>query len=1607
MRPRPTIWIVLCLLLLAAGAWLFWPHAKRVVVEKFTPPIAGAFHPASTAPQIFFPKTVSTNSAQAVAAAKTNQFPYRLSNTRKTIGELVNDRRAILLENALIETGAKLNLPIPKNLQAQGDPGAYIVQANGPISAAFRAMLAAAGAQIVSYIPNNAYLVRISAGGANSLAANSLAQSVIPYEPYYKVQSSLLAFDQKPLPADAVLNLGLFTDNPATTVQQIEKLGGIILSQDSSPFGPIVRVQPPANWTALAQLPGVQIVEANHSRKLANDLSRVTTGVSPDTTSGITNNYLGLTGKNVIVEVNDSGIDATHPDFSLTGTAQSPGTTPPSRVTGDAAGSLTDTDGHGTHVGGIIAGNGSQSLNPVNVGAMAEGSVSNADFRGKAPLATLFAMNLNNSDRTLQEKAALTNALISNNSWGYGGDNTYDLAAASYDAATRDALSGITGPQPVLFVFAAGNDGEIVNNGGNGNENGGGGTPDSISSPATAKDVISVGALEQMRNITNLVTALDGTSNAVWQAGTSTNSEVADYSSRGNVGIGTEGTFGRYKPDVVAPGSFVVSTRSQQWDEAAYYNPTNVFENDADGQLVDTSALNYYTFPFVVPNNAVSVSIQILPNALSPNPFPANMPIYVSLNNFPDPTDSSTYDFVTTKDNVTIPTDGGAGYLQSIISNFGGFNFGVGDSVTNPVNYDLRAEMTTTNDLGNYFTVLSNLNDTLGPFYRYESGTSMAAADVSGVLELMQDFFTNTLHTTPSPALLKAMLINGARPTGFYNFQVDNPINIEGWGLVNLPNSIPAGLTNTTASATNAFFFVDQSPTNALATGDSRTYQISLSPGATTVPLRFTLAWTDPPGNPAAAIKLVNNLDLIVTNMDNPTNPVVYYGNDIGANQVFNTQENPTNGSANLDAINNVENVFLPANVGTNFTVVINGAAVNVNAVTASTNTVQDFAFVISSGNGSNTNGFSITASPASSNPTGGQRITIDSSTNASPMLNQFVGASAPLLGTNTVPFGTSTNEQVTVGQTNQWHFYIWTNYCGANAAFITFLPPTLAIPRSEVFADSDADSTRPEADIDLYVTTDPGLTNLNPVTIVNCITNPQVGASIGSSFSGAALDRGGSEFVVDTNSTARQVYYIGVKSEDQMGSEYAFLGICSETPFSGLDGNGNESATFYPVEIPDGDATHPGFTNSLALTIYPIEIQRVVLTNTLTQQNAGDLVISVNHSTVANGDDSVVLLNHDSPSGSGTFTDIYDDSGEGDITNSQPADGPGSLNTFIGQSGMGIWLLHASDNAPNFVGNIQGNLFIQPHLPLETGSTNTVAPGGWFYDFIDVPDGYTNLTVFATNITATPPTPPVQLFLNVGAQPTLTSFLLEADLTNPPTLNPGNSISYGPPLQPARYWVGVFNPSSTPQNVFVRAMLNGAAAAPQQTDVDTNGPVLIDDAVTTNTIFVSATNQIVSVNVGLVVNHPRISDLTFTLVSPTGQRVLLMENRGGLTATNLGDVFFTTNSFAPVTASGGSLPETNSFNVGETSGSFTITYDMFNAPDEMVVYYGTNNFTAPIFDTGMTNGSNTVSVSFGPGTSTFVTIIMNQFGNTNGLHDGVDLHRWQLAAKLQLSHVH
>ena len=177
----------------------------------------------------------------------------------------------------------------------------------------------------------------------------------------------------------------------------------------------------------------------------------------------------------------------------------------------------------------------------------------------------------------------------------------------------------------------------------------------------------------------------------------------------------------------------------------------------------------------------------------------------------------------------------------------------------------------------------------------------------------------------------------------------------------------------------------------------------------------------------------------------------------------------------NIDTINNVENVFLPSPfVGSSYSVTVLGYSVNVNAVTAQTNnTVQDYALVIACGEGEVTNAITVTASPFVSNPTGDQDITVvgvnangmstNADSNGGVFFNQLAGASTPLLGTNQVDAITNysgTDSVLTLGMTNQWHFYVvQNNTTFSNAAFVTFLPDTLSMPRMGVYVDRDAKS--------------------------------------------------------------------------------------------------------------------------------------------------------------------------------------------------------------------------------------------------------------------------------------------------------------------------------------------------------------------------------------------------------------------------------------------------------------------------------------------------------------------------------------------------------------------
>ncbi|MEJ5236907.1 MAG: S8 family serine peptidase [Limisphaera sp.] len=1546
MRARPFIWLAASLTLFAASLAI-WRWAERA---RGAVPPASTGAAASSAPQVldatpralrlsFGDRLLSSTSSSGPALPSRKEL--RLRNASHLPETWLRLPTAILLENALVDTAAGQPPAIPPHLQAQGDPGAYIVQRKGELTAAFQAQLRAMNATVVAYIPNNAYLVRASREVAERLRLHPDVQAVLAYEPYYKLRGELLprAVMRAPLPLGERLHVAVFEDARAQVSEALTGLGARLVAEEPSPFGPVMIVEPPPDrWLDLALLSGVQLLEIATDRVPANDLGRVTLGVAP--TPVAPDNWFGLTGTNVLVNVNDSGVDATHPDLA-------------GRMLALRPEDLSDPNGHGTHVIGTIAGTGEMSPTVAN----ASGSPMPAEpgqFRGVAPKARVFVQPVLMEQRparagarpilpdsVLQEQAARTNAFISNNSWHYGGNTGYDLAAARYDAATRDALPGVPGSQPLLFVFAAGNFG-------NGNPSGLGGEADSIRSPGTAKNVITVGSIEQPRQIDAEVVLCrpfdTGTNNielcvtnTPWREDTDSRDQVAAMSSRGNTGIGVEGEFGRFKPDVVAPGQWVVSTRSQQWDEDAYYNPTNVYGDEFTGLVVPPGEVNRYSV--FVPFNAVQLEIELLPHPESPVPFPG-LPIFVRAGEFPTAAD------LAGTNRVSIPPDLTPDLSPRDVS----WNIGVGNPTAVAVTFNLRITLRTTNDLGNELEVRRQLNATLAPWYRYESGSSMAAAHVAGTLALMQEFFESRGRTN-SPALMKALLINGARSLNpVYDFEVRTLHNYQGWGRVNLPTTLPPALTNTTPPNRGAMILYDQNPTNALVTGDRHLRRLTLTEAARALPLRVTLVWTDPPGNPVAGVKLVNDLDLVVTNVDTGE---VYFGNDIPGgsdfNQPWRTNEPPT-----TDMINNVENVFLAPPLGTNYVVAVIGRRVNVNAVTAHTNNIaQDYALVISSGDGDLEDAITVTELPGASSTnasfagtTNAFHFTPETTPGVTGMLllGQRVGANPALLG-------------ITNGLPSQWRFYVLTNTQNyTNAAFITFLPHNLSIPRMGVNENEQENATRLEADIDLYVSRNPALTNLDPAALATA---------------DKSRGRGGTEILVYSNAAPGGVYYVGVKAEDQMASDFGFLGVFSLLPFSTLE-EGNQIVRGFPVPtwIPDGSPAAPGAAYVFGVATFPMQVRRVVVTNALTHQSFGDLVVSLHHENRF-----AVLRNHTYPAVPPPLTawTVYEDQGERDIPGAQRTDGPGSLRDFVGEQAAGLWVLQALDDALTQTGAVQHlSLRIEPQRLDETNAWRGIQPFSFFYEVIDVPEDATNLTICVTTTNA-----PVELYVRHGDFPTRQVY--DHFLPVPvPTACLSIGRSSVPPLRAGRYYIGVYNPQPFAQHVQIVVTLDRDPRGIVPLVVTATGETpLLDDAVTNASLLVTNRGRIGSVEVGVRIDHPRVSDLALTLVSPKGTRILLSEARGWASTAGMGSTYLITN-IVPVEYSGGAEAVTNVVDLGINQGTVTIDYDFYQLPDRLKVYYEGQL----LHDTGMISGAGRIQVDYGPGVSTLLTITVNEGGN-------------------------
>lgn len=473
----------------------------------------------------------------------------------------------------------------------EGKHSYYLVQFSGPVEQSWKDQVSAAGAELLDYVPDFAFKVRATPAVARQIEQLSNVAYVGAFHPAYKLSPELKR--------DGTHVFKIRVERGADAAQAtaaITQSGAQVLGRQKDI---VLVVADAAMLDAIAQVVDVAWVQNFAIFEKHNQYGGGTI------IGGDTANAAGYDGSTQIAAVADTGIGGgtaatAHPDIPATrvqavqnfaGVASGCFQT----ITDDGA---VDVDsGHGTHVAGSVLSDG---------GASGEG-------KGVAPAAKLVFQSIENyvvvsgickslygyTDgyyltgipddlNALFQQAYNAGARVHANSWGSALDGDYTLDSANADKFVWDN-------RDMTITFSAGNDGTDANSDGIVDN-------DSTGSPATAKNVITIGASENDRaGNFPCDTSLTYTSRDAYQTGqtcasmggqnllgtwgsrypdrfgaapllgdsTAGNQEqMASWSSRGPTDDG------RIKPDVVAPGTWILSTYSGLHQEG-YGDPTN------------------------------------------------------------------------------------------------------------------------------------------------------------------------------------------------------------------------------------------------------------------------------------------------------------------------------------------------------------------------------------------------------------------------------------------------------------------------------------------------------------------------------------------------------------------------------------------------------------------------------------------------------------------------------------------------------------------------------------------------------------------------------------------------------------------------------------------------------------------------------------------------------------------------------------------------------------------------------------------------------------------------------------------------------------------------
>lgn len=456
----------------------------------------------------------------------------------------------------------------------------HLVQFAAPVRPDWHAELLGTGVEVVAYIPHNAYLVYGDAtalGGLRSWAGNSpFVQWDGPFRDEYRIHPDLLRKDaggRATSAADDLKVIQLVADplaNAATEAVIEARRRGPVLKREAELNYVNVTVRIPAEAVLeLAAQPDVVSIwpyepPRQRDERQAQIVAGNLFGPVPSgpgylewlAEKGFTQAQFDASG--FLVDVSDSGIDngtTTPGHFGLypEGNTDLPSRVGYNRLIGTPhTGTLQGCDGHGTIDAHIVAGYNAFAGFPFTDSEGYSYGLGIAPFVRVGSSVIFDPNSFTYPNFTeLQSRAYADGARISANSWGQNNGGGYNTDSQIYDARVRDAQPAnavfpAPGNQEMVIVFSAGNAGPALR---------------TVGAPATAKNVIAVGASENVHSFStanggNHPTGGDGCGRGDSAANSA--HDMSDYSSRGPC------VDGRKKPDLVAPGTHITGGVAQQ-----------------------------------------------------------------------------------------------------------------------------------------------------------------------------------------------------------------------------------------------------------------------------------------------------------------------------------------------------------------------------------------------------------------------------------------------------------------------------------------------------------------------------------------------------------------------------------------------------------------------------------------------------------------------------------------------------------------------------------------------------------------------------------------------------------------------------------------------------------------------------------------------------------------------------------------------------------------------------------------------------------------------------------------------------------------------------------